>query len=151
MNRKEFIDTLSTLLRTELPRDQVEENLRYYDNYIRQQGDEFNQQEEINRIGDPHLIAQTIIESYKMSDQYKYVNQASSSYSDTCNSDPKDYEADGKDENVFLAKVKRFCIIVGVTIALFFVLRFAFALFIRVGIPLIIIYMIIRLIEGKSN
>ena len=152
MDRKEFIDTLGTLLSAELPREQVEENIRYYDNYIRQQGDEDKQIEEIKRIGPPHLIAQTIIDSYKMSGQYKYTNQSSSDYGETYSTQPeRDAQQDGHKEKSFLEKVKSVCITVTVIAGLVLLIRFAFVLFIRVGIPLIAIYFIIRWIKGAMD
>ncbi|SET61279.1 HAAS signaling domain-containing protein [[Clostridium] polysaccharolyticum] len=146
MKRKEFIDTLRTLLQEELPDSKIEENISYYDNYIREQGNEEKQEEEIERIGPPHLIAQTIIESYKMSGERRF-----QSYS---NQDSFGDEQPEKEENSYrksrgtiMERVKKVCIGAVVIIFLLALLRFAFVLFVRIGLPLIVAYLVIRLIR----
>ena len=148
MKRKEFIDTLGTLLKEEMPEDKVEENVRYYDDYIRQQGDEKQQEEEIQRIGHPNLIAQTIIESYKMSTAYKYNRQSGTSSYQESNMESDKSNSEEKTGTGVMDKIKRVCITVGIVAILIMLIRFAFALFIRVGLPLIAIYLIVRLIKG---
>ena len=148
MKRKEFIDTLGTLLKEEMPEDIVEENVRYYDDYIRQQGDEKQQEEEIQRIGHPNLIAQTIIESYKMSTAYKYNRQSGTSSYQESNMESDKSNSEEKTGTGVMDKIKRVCITVGIVAILIMLIRFAFTLFIRVGLPLIAIYLIVRLIKG---
>lgn len=148
MKRKEFIDTLGTLLKEEMPEDKVEENVRYYDDYIRQQGDEKQQEEEIQRIGHPNLIAQTIIESYKMSTAYKYNRQSGTSSYQESNMESDKSNSEEKTGTGVMDKIKRVCITVGIVAILIMLIRFAFTLFIRVGLPLIAIYLIVRLIKG---
>ena len=148
MKRKEFIDTLGMLLKEEMPADKVEENVRYYDDYIRQQGNEKQQEEEIQRIGHPNLIAQTIIESYKMSPQYKYNSQSGTNSYQERNIEPNTSSLEEETGTSVMDKIKRVCITVGVVAILIVLIRFAFTLFIRVGLPLIAIYLIIRLIKG---
>ena len=148
MKRKEFIDTLGTLLKEEMPEDKVEENVRYYDDYIRQQGDEKQQEEEIQRIGHPNLIAQTIIESYKMSTAYKYNRQSGTSSYQESNMESDKSNSEEKTCTGVMDKIKRVCITVWIVAILIMLIRFAFTLFIRVGLPLIAIYLIVRLIKG---
>lgn len=154
MNRVEFIDTLRMILEKELPRDKVDENVKYYDEYLKSMGDEQTQSEEIDKIGGPHLIAQTIIESYKISGQYRYAGSSGQNY----------YEQPEREENTvnrasgvknetgsFWGSVKSVCITVGIIIVLIFLFRFAFNIFIRIGLPLLACYLLIKLVTGFFN
>ncbi|MBR6697928.1 MAG: hypothetical protein IKL73_06655 [Lachnospiraceae bacterium] len=148
MNRMEFVDTLRATLALELPNDKVEENVRYYNDYILSMGDENRQKEEIERIGDPHLIAQTIIDAYKMSEPYKYEEQKMYGYSQESN---EAEEFSKEEESNVWAKVKRIAITSGIVLIAFALLYVAFGLFIRIGLPLIGIYIIIRLIKRSME
>jgi len=64
MNSGEFLQGLQDALSGEVPPAVVQENLRYYDNYIRtevQKGR--NESEILEELGPPRLIARTIIET----------------------------------------------------------------------------------------
>lgn len=63
MTRQEFIDALGRALRRELSEQEVEDNLRYYETYISQEmSGGKSEAEVIAQLGDPRLIAKTILE-----------------------------------------------------------------------------------------
>lgn len=64
MNRGEFLDGLQDALSGEVPPAAVQENLRYYDNYIRTEvQDGRDETAVLEELGSPRLIARTIIEA----------------------------------------------------------------------------------------
>lgn len=64
MNRQEFLNTLRSQLSGEISSREVEENIRYYDEYIRDAVENGKSEFQIlNEIGSPLLIARTIIET----------------------------------------------------------------------------------------
>lgn len=68
MNKYEFIDGLRRNLAGEVPTQEIDKNVRYYDEYITSESRERGSEEAvITEIGEPRLIARTIIETYKMS------------------------------------------------------------------------------------
>ena len=147
MKRKEFIDTLSTLLKEELPSSVVDENIRYYNDYLIQQGDEIRQEQEIQRIGEPNIIAQTIIESYKMSDAYKYNSQfRQKSYGESYQ-EPETKSKELTKDAAIWGRVKGFLMTAATVVVVVALIRFAFSLFIRIGLPIIVIYLVIRFIK----
>ena len=154
MNRIEFIDILKKTLSQELPDAIAQENVRYYDEYINSMGDEQKQEEEIARIGTPYLIAQTIIDGYKSSDQYRYTNysQQDYAYEESSTSDTVKSSGSSKEKrNSIWHTVKRTAIIALVIVIVFLLLRFAFQLFIRIGIPILVCYFLIKLIRDSMN
>lgn len=152
MSRIEFIDTLRTILAEELPAGKVEESILYYEEYIKSMGNEHDQEEEINRIGEPHLIAQTIIDSYKMSGQFKYTGQSEQMRQEYRQSEGNtvDYGTEYKQtkKNSLWENIKSACTIICVVAIMIILFRFAFNLFIRVGLPLFACYLLICLIKS---
>lgn len=82
MTKKEFLDTLTESLAGNLPAAEVEENILYYKDYI-ENGEE-SEEKALETLGDPHLIARTIIDSFKISKGPMadfYTEQARNEYS----------------------------------------------------------------------
>lgn len=82
MDRGEFLSILRESLEGCIPMDEVEKNIAFYRNYFEES--EQSEQELIGELGDPRLIARTIIDAYKaskgpMADYY--TEQARSEYS----------------------------------------------------------------------
>ncbi len=66
MNRYEFIQSLRAALTGKVPGTTVEDNVRYYEEYIDIQLRQGKSEEEIlGALGDPRLLAKTIIEANK--------------------------------------------------------------------------------------
>lgn len=64
MNKGEFLYALQGRLAEELPRDAVEEYVRYYDSYITERVSQgMDEREVIGQLGDPLLIAKTIMDT----------------------------------------------------------------------------------------
>ena len=64
MTKNEFFETLQRSLNGYLSKPEVMENIRYYEEYFRSQEAAGKSEEEIlNRLGDPRLIARTIVEA----------------------------------------------------------------------------------------
>lgn len=66
MNRYEFISTLRTSLTGKVPSTTVEDNVQYYEEYIEIQLRQGKSEEEVlEALGDPRLLARTVIEANK--------------------------------------------------------------------------------------
>ena len=64
MSRQEFLQRLRDTLTGEVPGNVIEENIRYYDDYIRTETAHGQSEDEVTgAIGDPRLIAKTIMEA----------------------------------------------------------------------------------------
>jgi len=143
----------------EMPNDKINENIRYYDEYISSKGGKVEQEAEIESIGEPRLIARTIIESYKMSKEYKNSNEKdntthyyreeynNNTYNEGSNAD----WSNQKEEttlNKTLSTIKRVAIIVGIILVLFIVLKFAINIFFTLVLPVALIYILVKYIVG---
>lgn len=66
MNRYEFISALRAALSGKVPSTTVEDNVQYYEEYIEVQLRQGKGEEEVlSELGDPRLLAKTIIEANK--------------------------------------------------------------------------------------
>ena len=65
MTRDEFLQELRIALQGRIPQAQVNEQLKYYENYIIEESRKGKTQEQVLRyLDNPRLIAKTIIETY---------------------------------------------------------------------------------------
>ena len=66
MDKREFIEKLQRTLAGGLGNAQVAENVRYYQEYIESEMQKGNTEEEVlSQLGDPRLLAKSIIEANK--------------------------------------------------------------------------------------
>lgn len=82
MGKKEFLSVLRESLEGYIPKEEVEKNINFYRNYFEES--ELPEKEILDELGDPRLIARTVIDAYKaskgpMADYY--TEQARSEYS----------------------------------------------------------------------
>ena len=109
MTRHAFISGLREALIGEIPPEEIEENIRFYNNYIDQELRKGRSEEDIfAELGDPRLIARTIMETWQSRDTSVgdegtgYSGSYSGSYSDGYGggaySDYSDYDG-GRGEN----------------------------------------------------
>ena len=64
MNRTEFLDTLRSQLSGQMHEGKVAAHVRYYEDYIRQEMNRGrSEQEVLEELGDPRLLARTIVET----------------------------------------------------------------------------------------
>jgi hypothetical protein len=100
MNKKEFLDILRESLKGEVSNTILEQNISYYDQYISSQAD--SERAVIASLGDPRLIARTIIESDKIArqkDQYAGYRASSNDYEQAQSSEG--YQEENEDRNMF--------------------------------------------------
>lgn len=65
MTEQEFLNSLRESLLGSLPDQEINENIRYYRDYISQESVSKSEEVVIGELGDPRLIARTIIETYQ--------------------------------------------------------------------------------------
>jgi len=81
MNRYEFIDRLRAALNGRIPANQVEDTINYYQDYINSQISSGKSEAEVMSVlGDPRLIARTIIETTQPMSDNGNMRSSSGSY-----------------------------------------------------------------------
>ena len=150
MNKKEFLDILRQSLVGEVDNIVIEQNIRFYSEYISSQHDK-SEDEIIDEIGDPRLIAKTIIETEKIPDHGSYGWNNSDNYDNRGNYDGQDRYRDYRNNSNRNNEYPRISwyhkvLFVGLLLLLFFILFRAGWLLIRLlsifTVPIIIIALI---------
>ena len=164
MTKKEFLDVLTESLAGNIPAETIEENIIYYKDYIERS--DKSEKDTINELGDPHLIARTIIDSFiaskgPMAEYYK--EQARSEYSSSQgNFRNMDYnDIDDTFDNAgsgfslkWYEKLMGVVIIVAVVAMLLVLGAVAVKIIIRIVLPIVIVLLVIKLIVdhfGKDS
>ncbi len=170
MTRSEFIDGLRAALTGELPDNEIANNIRFYDDYIKSKSMDISEEETVAQLGDPRLIAKTIIETYQISHGPLYNgSKHEKAYQDTQTTDGSSYQdyRDSYDKRpndygrnlkfniqtslTWYQKLIISAIAVIVVIIVLIVGGLLLRLFFTVGVPLLIIYFGYKLITGNMR
>lgn len=84
MNKKEFLDTLYNQLYGQMPEGAIAAHIQYYRNYIEDAVNQGRTEEEVlNELGDPRLIARTLLDTEAGSGNPQTAGNYSEPYTDT--------------------------------------------------------------------
>lgn len=147
MNKTEFLQQLREALATDLSSRTVEENIRYYSQYISDEERKGRTEEEIlNELGDPWLIAKTIINTG--------VPEEKNAYDSSENNDYQGYGGRSDYDGMKVYRVdtwwKKALLIVGVIAVIGLILSLitgVVSLLAPVLVPILIIAIIINLLK----
>jgi uncharacterized membrane protein len=172
MTKYEFLEGLRSVLTGELPPAEVENNIKFYEDYINTKSLDMDDRYVLEQLGDPRLIAKTIIETYQISHGPMFnSNKSSGAYQDDYSSEQSNYDNTrnqnyGDDSNSKYGRnhgfqihsflnwyQKLFLIIIAVVVIAFIVLigGILVQLFLTIGFPLLIIYIGYRLIRNSTR
>ncbi|MCI9079495.1 MAG: hypothetical protein HFH68_11315 [Lachnospiraceae bacterium] len=160
MVKKEFLDILRESLAGNVPVSEIEENIRYYKDYI--ENGAGSEEEALEQLGDPHLIARTIIDSFKASKGPMadfYTEQARNEYS---SGTFEEYGNSAEDENngyteykykqefghdfKWYEKLLLVIIIIGIVSLVLFLGGLAIAIILRIVLPVVLVLVIIKFV-----
>jgi len=137
MERKEFIEELRAALSLDLDRYAVNDNVAYYEEYIETELKKGKKEQEIFEVlGEPRLIAKTIIDTGKIEEKEEM----------------KGFRESASEKTMKKKKFPTWLIIIIIILILLFVAKMAFTLFIKF-LPFILIMMaisyVIKLFRSK--
>lgn len=166
MTKSDFLDQLRTALKGELPETEIDSNMKFYDDYINTKLRETEETRIMEQLGNPRLIAKTIIETYQISHAPLYHNvKHNSAYQDVHATEESTYNdnfsSEGKKfagQNImgystlnWYQKLSFIIIIILIIIMLAIVGGILLRLFFSIGLPLIIIYLFYKVILNNSR
>jgi len=152
MDRGEFLSILRESMEGLIPMDEVEKNIQFYRSYFDESGQA--DREVIEELGDPRLIARTIIDAYKaskgpMADYYteqarsEYSREHSGQYGDFANQ-----EGGGGSGRRFawLEKAIGWFVVLFVAIVFFVVAVAVVGVFVGYVLPVILLIVLIKIL-----
>lgn len=154
MRKTEFLEELQEALAGEVPTGVIQENVMYYNNYISQETAKGRSEDEIiEELGGPRIIARTIIDSSEAAAEAGGSSGAYYSDAGTHGEDrnPQMNRGMGKGNTGTGGGTGKFLIILVILFVIFIVLTLVggiFSLLFRFAGPLIIIWLIVSLFKG---
>lgn len=155
MNRSEFLNKLRETLENDLSAQVVQENIEYYDSYIRSEVQNGRtEQEVLEMLGDPWVIARTIINSAE--NERDYYGGSSSSYGSGQSTYTEEEEKEIRHPILHLMGIdtwwKRLLFFAGIIIVLMIVVSVVtglIAVVLPFALPLLILILVLRIMGGR--
>jgi uncharacterized membrane protein len=169
MTKNDFLDQLRTILTGELPDSEVESNIRFYDDYIKSKTVADEENVVMVQLGDPRLIAKTIIETYQISHtpfynntkhersyQEEYTGEANTYRSQQGNRNDESNNYGKTDFRIHTSlnwyqKLIITLILILAIIILVIIGGIVLRLFFSIGFPLIIIYLVYKMVKNNAR
>ena len=149
MKKTEFLNILEESLKGEVSQNIIDQNITYYDQYISKASSE-EEAQVLEELGDPRLIARTIIEAERMSKQR---NQRSYTYNESSyyNQDRMYEDLPPKRKGIFTSNLKWYhklamiLLLLIIFSILIFIGSFVFLLLFFLVFPVILILLLLIL------
>lgn len=168
MTKNDFLDQLRITLKGELPESEIDSNMKFYEDYISTKNREMEESRVMEQLGDPRLIAKTIIETYQISHAPLYHNvKHNSAYQDAQAKDGSTYKNRYDDYNTntkkysgtnmkgfslnWYQKLSLMLILILIIVMLVVVGGILIRVFFSIGLPLIVIYLFYKIIVKNSR
>lgn len=168
MTKNDFLDQLRNTLNGELPESEIDSNMKFYEDYINTKNSEMEESRVMEQLGDPRLIAKTIIETYQISHAPLYHNiKHNSAYQDAHATDEDNYKSRHDEygrnteryagHNVtgfslnWFQKLSLILILIIVIVMLVVVGGILIRIFFSIGLPLIVIYLFYKVVIKNSK
>lgn len=142
MTRQEFIEELRIALQGKISQNRVNEHLKYYDNYIMEEARKGRtEQQVIEQLGDPRLIAKTLINTSDNSKEpyteYSYKNEDIQ----------KEFNLRGTKLNNWLRKILLVVIAVGIILVIARVVAFL----LPIVVPVVLVLLVLSFVFGNRR
>lgn len=151
MSKEEFLEGLEKALEGEMGINDIGKNIKFYSDYIDSEIRKNKPDEEVVRgLGDPRLIAKTLLETYHMkqgtshSDRNRYDTEFHSSFR------KEEYKEKGQNGMNLKNKVKVYTNIALIICVIIFILLLGSALLsllIKIALPIVIVVFLYRILK----
>ena len=157
MNKDEFLRRLEEALSGEVPASVIRDNLNYYADYLSQElGKGRTMDEIIEEIGEPNIVARTIIDSAEAAgetgDGYGSFEDASPRGDDRRSTYSQESYQNGSTPNIHYFDLNKWYWKLALVVLLFLVISVVFYLLIRFSGPILmclIIYWLVKNFRGR--
>ena len=142
MDRRQFLDELQRALSSDLAPQYIQENIEYYNNYIRSEIAKGRTEDEVlDELGDPWILARTIKDS-------KGYSNAKDVVFETTDDGVKmeDYRSGFSDR---WKVIKGILIAILVVVVVFTIVRGLLRIILPIAVPLIAVYLIVKIIKKR--
>lgn len=151
MSRREFLEKLREALCNELNASAVQENIDYYNNYISKEvGKGYTEEGVIQELGDPWIIARTIIDGQGSGSTYtSYATDASENRSSYENSDENNVRFKVFGIDSWWKKLLGIVLVLLIFVSVIAIVTGIIGLIAPILIPVLIIVFVIRIFGNR--
>ena len=168
MTKNEWISVLRESLVAELPQNEIDNNISYYIDYIEQESNSKPEEEVLELLGEPRLIAKTIIDTYQLqrgaSGYDAYDNKVQYDYSDIYEKnrasqyDTVDEDGNTESRNSYYYQVGHikwyhkaifFAILAFILVLLVIIGGVILRLFLTIGLPIFLVVFIYQMFRRR--
>ena len=152
MSRSEFMDTLHRALAGNLTSSTVNENMRYYEEYFDTQLRSGKSEEEITAgLGDPRLLAKTIIQASKSQTRSYSGQEYDEVYEDGSQGNGQDSGREGGKPRIYrMPGWLLLILVVLLVLAVVSIISSVVSMLLPVMIPLICVLFIVRMLRKRN-
>jgi uncharacterized membrane protein len=157
MDKQEFLEILRHSLSGEVNPEVIDQNIKYYDQYISSRSVE-EEERILEELGNPRLIARTIIETDKIAKQKGKFHGNQSKYSDYYTEEQEgdnNQKRTGYGSNLFFTNIKWYhklivaLVLITVIIILVLIGRIIIGFLFAFGIPIILLLLLMALFRRR--
>lgn len=146
MNRYEFIEKLRAALTGKATQSAINENIRYYEEYLDTEIRKGKNEEEVLReLGDPRLLAKTIIEANRQGGNFQEVYHDTVDYGNGKTKKGSNVHINGKEYSISKWAIILTLILVAVLIIT--IINVVLKIILPIVIPVILIFMAVKIIS----
>ncbi|MGN0169307.1 MAG: DUF1700 domain-containing protein [Lachnospiraceae bacterium] len=153
MSRQEFLTELRIALQGQVSQATINDNLEYYENYIMQESRKGRtEQEVLDELGNPRLLAKTIISS--AGQNYESGYQENTGEYDRAYDENVDFIINGKVYRGLKAKIMKWTAVIAMILIVVGVISLicgVISLLAPILVPLLIILLAVRLLSGNRR
>ena len=142
MDRRQFLDELQRALSSDLAPKDIQENIEYYNGYIRSEiANGRTEKEVLDELGDPWILARTIKDGKGYGSTQDVVFETTD--------DGVKMENAGKLSSDKWKKIKGIIIAILAIIVIFTIIRGLLRIVLPIAIPLLAVYLIVKIIKKR--
>ena len=146
MTRLEFLEQLRKELQGSMSQNAVNDNIDYYDSYIREEmGKGISEEEVLQTLGDPWIIAQTIADAGNGPKEKESYESSGQTYSS------RNVQPSVNTQNQWWKKLLIILVIVMVVMGIFTIGVGLIRLLAPIVVPVLIVILVVRLIKGGQS
>lgn len=152
MNKGEFLKGLRERLSGEIPEYQVQEHLRYYEQYLSEQiylGK--TEEEAVEMLGNPYLIAKTILDMEEQEESEEEAEEEQHSYHYKEEGQPQNHKTKEIKMYTWYSKLLFFAVVLLILILIFTIVGSLMAFVIRFMFPILIIGLVFYLFKKGTR
>ncbi|MDR1018201.1 MAG: DUF1700 domain-containing protein [Lachnospiraceae bacterium] len=151
MNREEFLNKLAEALKGQMNPSDIQSQIEYYDGYIKTEASNGRHEYDVvAELGDPWALAHNLVEQEEISEGNTYSETTYGGYNYYQKKDVQQDEETGHRSSKWNT-IKWIIMIVAIVVMIIFVVGGIFAAVMPILIPVLLVWVVVRMFAGSGR